>query len=31
MGPNSPMALTLKTDQSIRDVVAYIMTLEQKK
>ena len=31
MGPNSPMALTLKTDQSIRDVVAYIMTLEQKE
>lgn len=31
MGPNSPMAATLKTDQSVRDVVAYIMTLEQKK
>ncbi len=27
MGPNSPMALTLKTDQSVRDVVAYILTL----
>ena len=31
MGPNSPMALTLKTDQSVRDVVAYIMTLESAK
>jgi cytochrome c oxidase subunit 2 len=28
MGPSSPMALTLKTDQSVRDVVAYILTLE---
>ena len=28
MGPSSPMALTLTTDQSVRDVVAYIMTLE---
>ncbi len=27
MGPNSPMAATLTTDQSVRDVVAYIMTL----
>jgi cytochrome c oxidase subunit 2 len=28
MGPQSPMALTLTTEQSVRDVVAYIMTLE---
>lgn len=27
MGPNSPMALTLKTDESVRNVVAYIQTL----
>ncbi len=27
MGPQSPMALTLKTEQSVRDVVAYITTL----
>ncbi len=27
MGPSSPMAVTLKTDQSVRDVVAYIVTL----
>lgn len=31
MGPSSPMAVTLKTDQSVQDVVAYIMTLEKKK
>lgn len=31
MGPSSPMAMTLKTDQSVRDVVAYIMTLEPKQ
>ena len=29
MGPNSPMAMTLKTDQSVRDVVAYIMSLRK--
>jgi cytochrome c oxidase subunit 2 len=29
MGPTSPMALTLTTDQAVRDVVAYIMTLGQ--
>jgi hypothetical protein len=28
MGPQSPMAKTLSTDQSVRDVVAYIMTLQ---
>ena len=27
MGPTSPMAITLKTEQSVRDVVAYITTL----
>ena len=27
MGPKSPMAMTLKTEQSVRDVVAHIMTL----
>ena len=27
MGPQSPMALTLTTEQSVRDVVAYITTL----
>lgn len=27
MGPNSPMATILKTDESVRDVVAYIQTL----
>jgi len=27
MGPQSPMAMTLKTEQSVRDVVAYISTL----
>jgi len=27
MGPTSPMAMTLKTEQSVRDVVAYIRTL----
>jgi cytochrome c oxidase subunit 2 len=31
MGPNSPMALTLTSDQSVRDVVAYIMTLDHKQ
>jgi cytochrome c oxidase subunit 2 len=31
MGPNSPMAVTLKTDESVRDVVAYIMTLNAKE
>ena len=29
MGPSSPMALTLTTEQSVRDVVAHIMTLSQ--
>jgi cytochrome c oxidase subunit 2 len=28
MGPQSPMAMTLKTEQSVRDVVAYITTLK---
>jgi cytochrome c oxidase subunit 2 len=31
MGPQSPMALTLKSEQSVRDVVAYIMTLESSR
>jgi cytochrome c553 len=29
MGPQSPMALTLQTEQSVRDVVAYITTLSR--
>jgi cytochrome c oxidase subunit 2 len=28
MGPSSPMALTLKDEQAVRDVVAHIMTLD---
>jgi cytochrome c oxidase subunit 2 len=28
MGPSSPMALTLKDEQDVRDVVAHIMTLD---
>ena len=30
MGPNSPMALTLKTEESVLDVVAHIMTLKSQ-
>lgn len=29
MGPRSPMALTLRTEESVRDVVAHIMTLAE--
>lgn len=29
MGPSSPMAVTLTTEQSVRDVVAHIMTLSK--